>query len=291
VEGVVTNPDGKPAAGVEVGPSLWFQNIEDDGTPVRTDRAGHFSFRLTPRTISDEIVIALDKKHSLRGHARLPDASRKETPATPVKISLHATGVITGRVLEGDKPISHAGVQLDELEPVKGSRDGSLIALNRYGATTDADGRFTFPFVEAGRRLNLSVYSQGYAETDQRSGTVEVAVGQTLEVPPFSLIRMDKFVAGIVVDPEGKPVAGVVVGARMRSGQSFPRGFAREPTGSDGRFTIRGVPNVPLTLDAYIRPADSARDRSIRFSSRVEAEPGQADVRIVLDPKLARRKK
>ena len=54
----------------------------------------------------------------------------------------------------------------------------------------------------------------------------------------------------------------------------------------DGRFTLRMLPNVPLELMAYIPPPEG--ETRIRFPARVEAEPGQTDVRIVLDPKLVR---
>src|SRR5208282_3921888 len=117
-----------------------------------------------------------------------------------------------------------------------------------------------------------------------------VAAGETLEIEPVSLTRLNKSVAGTVVDPDDKPVAGVTVSAAMRSGGSIRRAFMQRPTGNDGRFTIRGVPNLPLTLMAYIRPPDDSKDRRIHFSARVDAEPGETDVRIVLDPKLVRRK-
>ena len=60
----------------------------------------------------------------------------------------------------------------------------------------------------------------------------------------------------------------------------------QHPTGTDGRFTVTGVPNVPLTVMAWFRHPPDAVDRTIRFPAKVDAEPGDKDVRIILDPKL-----
>jgi 5-hydroxyisourate hydrolase-like protein (transthyretin family) len=285
----VIDSAGKPVAGAEVAPSFWLQ-VPGEGHPVKSDQEGRFWLRLT-RSLPEEFIIAIDRQRRLRGHTLLPQTSPSESQKTPLEIRLAPTGTITGRVMEGDKPVANAAIQADELEPVKGSQTGRLQTNDRYSAKTDQDGRFEIPLVEAEHRLHLSVYSEGYTETEGRHGTVEVTAGQTLEVQPFSVMRTDKVVSGIVVDPDGNPVAGASVSARMRSGESIPRAFTTQPTGKDGRFAIRGVPNVPLTLMAYIRPPEDSKDRTIHHPAHVEAEPGQTDVRIVLDPNLARGKK
>jgi hypothetical protein len=118
-----------------------------------------------------------------------------------------------------------------------------------------------------------------------------VAPGKTFEVDTYRMLKNDQSVSGMVVDPDGKPVAGAVVSAWIRSGSSsIPRAFTERPTGKDGRFTISHVPNVPLKLDAYIRQPSDSKGGRIRFPANVDAEPGQKDVRILLDPKLVRRK-
>ena len=168
---------------------------------------------------------------------------------------------------------------------------GRLKTIDRYFAKTDDSGRFEIPLVEAGHRLALSPYIEGYAQPTRNWSRVEVAAGQRLEVEPFTLLRSDKSVSGTVVDPDGNPVAGATVSVGMRSGGQIPRAFTERPTGKDGRFVIRGVPNVPLEIMAYIRPRDDSKDRLIPYPAHVDAEPGQTDVQIVLDPKLVRGKK
>ena len=157
---------------------------------------------------------------------------------------------------------------------------------------TDDSGRFVIPLVEAGHRLHLHPYIEGYANTKLGDVYAVAAEGQTVEVKPFSMMRTDKLVSGIVVDPDGRPVSGAEVSARMRSGPQIPGASTPGPTGKDGRFTIRGVPNVPLTVAAHIAaPPDSQGRRRVLNGAMVQAEPGETDVRIVLDPKLVRGKK
>jgi hypothetical protein len=57
---------------------------------------------------------------------------------------------------------------------------------------------------------------------------------------------------------------------------------------SKGRFRLNDMPNAPLKLTAHIRAPADAKDQQIHFPAEVEAQPGQTDVRIVLDPKLQR---
>ena len=117
-----------------------------------------------------------------------------------------------------------------------------------------------------------------------------LASGQELEIPPIELKSRSAFVAGIVVDPDGKPVAGATVSAMERSGGSisFGRSGPPKPTDTDGRFRINDLPSIPLQLLAYIQDPNNRKGGRIHFPARVNAEPGQTDVRIVLDPKLQR---
>jgi hypothetical protein len=201
------------------------------------------------------------------------------------------TGTITGLVLAGGQPVAGLAIQADALQPVQSRPRGPMQVDDIYSATSDANGRFLFSLVEAGCRVRLSTFSEKYMGTQPNDHVVQVAAGQTLETPPWVMMRLDKPVSGIVVDPDGKPVAGATVSAQLRSDESIPRAFTKRPTGPDGKFTIQGVPNVPLMLMAYMwRPYDP-KDAQIRFPVYVDAEPGETDVRIVLDPKLVREKK
>jgi beta-lactamase regulating signal transducer with metallopeptidase domain/uncharacterized GH25 family protein len=290
VEGVVVDSDGKPVADAEVGLGQWFRDPEGEFHPVTTDQAGRFSFRIRPQQhSSDEMVVAVEKQRRLRGHLRLPDVAKDDTAAATLKIELASTGIVRGSMMDGDKPVAGISIQFDEHVPTPGSTNGALTCINRDFAQTDEQGRFEFPWVEAGRRFHLHAFAErGYTDA-QCDGQVDA--GQTLELEPFVVMRTDRSVGGIVVDPDGNPVAGAMVGAEMRSGQNIPFAFLQHPTGKDGRFVIRGVPNEPLSLTAYMQPPQDGKSHQLRFVAHVEAEPGQTDVHIVLDPKLVRNKR
>jgi hypothetical protein len=289
IEGRVVDPEGKSAAGAEVGLDQWFRNSDGEFHPVKTDQDGHFSFQVKPYGLSEEFIIATDKERKLRGHLPLSLKPQEETLKAPLTIQLVSTGIVKGSVVERDKPISGVSIQFSELVPTPGSSNGALTCTNRDFAISDEHGQFEFPLVEANKKFEIFVIALGGYTDAQCSGQVET--GKTLQLKPLSLMRLDKSVGGTIVDPDGNAVAGVTVSAQMRSGGQIPRAFTYQPTGADGRFVIRGVPSVPLTLMAYIRPSDDAKDRTIRFTARVDAEPGQTDVRIVLDPKLVRGRK
>ncbi len=131
-----------------------------------------------------------------------------------------------------------------------------------------------------------------YMETERRSHPVEVTAGRTLDVEPLAVASRDRSIAGIVVDPDGKPVEGANVNAFLRASplpQQIPGALPAQPTGKDGRFTLRGMPNLPLTLKAFLMPA-GPNSRWGEFDAVADVEPGQTDVRIVLDPRLFRGK-
>jgi len=213
---------------------------------------------------------------------------------TPLEIRLVPTGIVSGRVLEGNEPVMGANIELSEpaTDADKPGPHRSVGDIER--AKTDENGRFEFPLAEANRSFQLSVVMEGYKREGRRG---QVAAGQTLEIDPVSLTKLDKSVAGTVVDLDGNPVAGVSVRAEVRSGMETTNTYAdpfyfyaysKQPTGKNGRFTIRGVLSAPLMLLAHIEPPQDSKDRRIHYSKFVEAQPDQTDVRIVLDPKLVR---
>jgi hypothetical protein len=234
------------------------------------------------------IITAVDTQRNLRGHVLVPDAAKAGAANAPVEIRVIPTGAIRGRVVGGKEPIVGAVIQIHEFRP-DSTRPQAVLNYVVGVTKTDEYGRFEFPAVEADKDFSIYLHVQGY--TDSGVVQVKVAAGRTLELKPIALLRLDNTVSGIVVDPDGNPVEGATINASQRSGPPITGGFTRRPTGKDGRFTIRGVPNVPLTLMVYMKPPPDSQDRLIRFPARVEAEPGQTDVQIVLDPKLVRERR
>jgi len=280
VKGRVTDPAGKPVAGAEVALVSHDRDPNWHGAAVLTDQSGRFS-PTTADFFNCEVIAAVDKKRGLRGHSAFPDWRDVGASKTPVEIRLLPSGTIAGRVLEGNKPIAGLLVLLDGITP----GPPRFATVDR--GKTDENGRFRF-IVAGGQTRIVWIHAPGY--TDIGAPEVQVAAGQTLELEPFLTLRADQSLSGIVVTPDGKPVAGVRVVAQAPSLSDHWRGTDSFPTRKNGRFSISCLPNVPLTLAAYFPRAKDAKEPTYSYVT-VDAQPGQTDVRIVLDPKLAREHK
>jgi hypothetical protein len=170
-------------------------------------------------------------------------------------------------------------------------RDGKVdIESTGQQVVTGPDGRYRFESAEAGTRVSAYAHADAQGFTSEGTRSYSLTADTELEIPAIELKSRGAFVAGIVVDPNGKPVPGVTVSVHERGGGSisFGRRGPRPPTGADGKFRLEDLPNVPLELLAFIRNPNSRGGSSIPFPARVNAEPGQTNVRIILDPKLQR---
>ena len=123
--------------------------------------------------------------------------------------------------------------------------------------------------------------------TADQSPTVILKPGETRELKPLHLHSRTKSIAGTVVDPEGKPLAGVRLDVQMLDHfpPFIPGLLQPQPTtGQDGRFHIGHLPDVRLQVMAYLSPPEDSRDRRIRNSTSVEVNSGDQEIRIILDP-------
>lgn len=104
--------------------------------------------------------------------------------------------------------------------------------------------------------------------------------------------------AGVVVDPSDKPIAGVRISTYLVGGGQLPvyfkvggrphRTFATSRR--DGRFEITNLPNEPVELmffvpGAYGYPVGKG-GRSILYPGRLRPELNQTHIRIIFDPTL-----
>ena len=278
VEGKVIDPDGKPVAGALVGLEWGMNHLRENDPLVQSDQEGAFSFKLKRDPYREENLVAIDQKRKLRGHVRISNPSQEENINTFWEIYLVPTGVVKGRVMEGDEPLADAEVQLDARALRKDSR-GNWPLTSHDHIRTDKDGYFEFSLVEGDCQIDLHVHPEGYTNATCQG---ELAAGGTYEAEPFTVMKLNKTVGGTVVDPDGKPVEGVTVTAEPYSNPTIHhQAWNRNATGKDGRFVIHGVPDVPLTLNAHIR----LDGQVLRNSVQTKAEPGALEVKIVFDPK------
>ncbi len=117
--------------------------------------------------------------------------------------------------------------------------------------------------------------------------TVEVEPGATIELPDAELKSNGQSLAGVVIDPDGNPVEGITVVARLASGMNLSRPRDGPPPWTDtdrhGRFKLTHLPDEPISLMAY--KANPAGGR-IRYPSHASPEMNAQDIRIVFDPEL-----
>ncbi len=143
-------------------------------------------------------------------------------------IKLRGTGTVTGTVLGDGKPL--AGVQVSLIFQI--DRDGRTeLESGTDRVETDSAGRFRFETVEAGRRVSAYANVDGF--TSQGTMSHALASGQELEIPPIDLKSRSAFVAGIVVDPNGKPVAGATVARWSEAAEAYPSDAAVRPSQRD----------------------------------------------------------
>ena len=109
-----------------------------------------------------------------------------------------------------------------------------------------------------------------------------VKPGQPVRLVDFRLTICDQEVKGIVVDPRGKPLSGIVVDYdRDDHASEFDPpagGVWFQDSGANGRFHLTSLPRGPIKLKVDREP-DGA-DRQIKDMRYVDVRPGQSEVRI-----------
>jgi hypothetical protein len=88
-------------------------------------------------------------------------------------------------------------------------------------------------------------------------------------------------VRGVVVDSNGKPVAGATVMIRSRNGETVIGSW----TNDDGIFSECEIRSVPYRIEAFAPPSwFAAPDSKVASSEPIDAQPGDANIRLVIDP-------
>ena len=130
-------------------------------------------------------------------------------------------------------PIQGARVRLEGI----GSSSPTFDGLGH--SSTDATGRFFFPKVRLGK-YQVTAYAAGYAQAMFGQGNRDLTVESSREYEIDLVLQNQTRVHGVVLGPEGLPLAEADVSV------SFDNGTARTGTGSstsrDGTFDIPGIP-------------------------------------------------
>jgi hypothetical protein len=221
LKGVVTGPDGKPAAGVQVA-VFPFNNSRW----VKTGADGAFSLNWSVQTWQlesggDPWLVVRDLAHDLAAAETISEG------VTNLNAQLKPALTIRGRVEGADgAPLTNAQVEVW----LTACRMSSQ--LSDKPASTDARGGFEIKTMPAGPKYN--VYAKAKDHGKKRVELEAEADTNLVTLPPFVLKVADQVVAGQVIGPNDKPVSGVHVSL---SGEDQPGGFVT--TDSKGRFTFK----------------------------------------------------
>jgi protocatechuate 3,4-dioxygenase beta subunit len=286
VKGIVRDADGKPVANAVV-------HVQSEGRAYRqatalTSAEGRYEAAgLSPRegailTASSPGGFVWKKIDADPNHP----GDRTRWQELDVRLERGVT--LTGRVLFQGQP--RAGVVL-KLSRTLGEVKNRFYFLGQV--RTDAQGRYRVHGLAAGDRYHFEVVdADGLADPDWhhqspylqtvREGLAEVAL------PDLKLKTRGQSLRGVVVDPQGKPVAGVSVSARLGSGRSLSRPASGPPpwttTDDQGRFALHQLPDEPIELMAY---HNDGRGGRVLYPSISRPKMNQQDIRIVFDPSLS----
>ena len=96
---------------------------------------------------------------------------------------------------------------------------------------------------------------------------VRLKPGEYVELPPFVFVPANESVSGIVVDRQGKPVAGAEFTAWTGPDPSEDDVISTaraKATGADGRFTVPGLPKMPVVLQVGFMVPDASANGNTR---------------------------
>ncbi|UCF66447.1 MAG: carboxypeptidase regulatory-like domain-containing protein, partial [Acidobacteriota bacterium] len=233
----------------EAGPKVRFEAI--------TDADGAFA-------VADLAPGRYDVEVSRRGFAKLLQRAA-DVPEGVAQVDLGTLRLAPGEVVEGF-------VANPQGEPLEGvmvsvSKPGGMMismpgmARGEPDARTGPDGWFVVDRLQAGEQINLTVDRPGYVE--QRLGGIKPPLDQPLHLE----LDLSSTLSGIVLDPEGEPLAGADVTLDRRVSGGFGGNVMvmlrrdSETTDSQGRFVFEDLEPGKVTL-AAVAPGYQKAERS-----------------------------
>ncbi|MFO0611321.1 MAG: carboxypeptidase regulatory-like domain-containing protein [Polyangiaceae bacterium] len=216
------------------------------------DRAEVRAVSLDAQTLLEKTVFTdVEGKAELPGATGLPLRFVVEHPGyAPATLTVDAADRDIGITLQ-------SALQAHGVITARGGRDklegADIVLYTRAGArhtSTNEFGEFDVPDLGEGR-IRVVVSRVGYASST-RVILFDGDGRRPVELPPIDL-KPAGSVEGTVVDSEGKPIAGARV-AMDAVPTYLPMG--RMPAGivttdKDGRFTLPGLPEGKVSLEAY----------------------------------------
>lgn len=263
--GRVLSAEGMPVSGA----SVTLQSPEGDAWYERvvTNQDGGFSFEQPPARFR---VLA---RHAL-GEVTSPVLDQTElveTRSDPLVLVLVAPVELTGSVVDGKgDAVAHAQLSLARVADPGSTAEERRPSAPQSWATSDDQGRFGLIAAAPGEYL-VKVWAQGFVPREilvQLSGANAI---ERFELTQFADVR------GVVVDPQGRPLANAVVLAC--------EGATELTTAADGGFVLP-VSSVGCTAIAHHPGFAASPAEAIRggHALRLQLTPGGTIRGLVTDP-------
>jgi protocatechuate 3,4-dioxygenase beta subunit len=259
ISGVVRDEQGKPVLGakLQVCPMGTGQNVSSDAE-------GKFEISWDPgRWHSAELPAMILVARYERGNLACTVEVSEETRVQD--ITLRPAVALSGKVVDPNgKGIAEAQITT----MLQGPKWGS--SIKGGPANANKDGSFEIRTLPSENSYVLNTRAEGYGENRSEAFNAGDAVNGKLDVGSIMLAVADLSISGVVLDTQGKPVAGVRV---YCYGDNQPHRNAQ--TDTDGKFTLDGVCAGKVRVSA-------SKSGAARLYGNVETEGGVADVRIVI---------
>lgn len=252
------NAVGAPIAGADI----VFISLQIHYGQITTDEKGSGVLRGLPRELTRVLV-----------HVAHPDYVSDESSGRSLEFPtdvyesdhqfvLSFAGSVVGTVTDQNTKRLLQGVRVTV---------GADRLANPPRDWTGFDGAYTITGVRPGYTI-VATYLNGYAPQIGRS-TVEPNHEARVDFE----IHASKDAAGVVVDGDGKPIAGVLVMATVWRGYALLG--AQALTGEDGRFVLTSIPDDEFTVSIESAAYEPLNDQRIT--------PGKTDHRFELAPRMA----
>jgi hypothetical protein len=260
-----------------------FGSPLDDATAAVAGGVAHFPYVGLGLQLEVEVASVDDSRVTVKQTFAGPTAAGEET-VVRVTVGGRRPSVV-GRLVDGKgAPIAGLALVAGIVEP---GRSTDLDWSGRVTCTTDAGGRFRFAFDRAaGDAAAAKLVIGRETRGSQFSSARQIALLNLPAVLPGGDVDVGDVVyrgtgllaAGIVVDEEGRPLAGVTVAA-MESGGGAERSPLDDAdavrTGADGRFRLEGESSPGRVLLGASLDGRFVADR-------LEFATGATDVRVVM---------